>query len=93
MTIDERVDKIERSLGAQDVLVRELRDAVTVTAELEARQARILNQHALWLEESDRRSEEHDRRMAEHDSRMGELDDRIAKLVSGFGEFMRRDRP
>jgi len=86
MTIEQRMDKIEKALGSNDVLVRELRDAVTVTAQLQARQGRVLKEHGEWLES-------HDRAMKEHDARMKELDARIANLVSGIGEFMRRERP
>ena len=35
---------------------------------------------------------EHGERMKEHDRAMKELARRIAYLVSGFGEFMRRER-
>jgi uncharacterized coiled-coil protein SlyX len=85
MTLEQRMDKIEKALGSNDVLVRELRDAVTVTAQLEARQGRVLKEHGEWLES-------HDRAMKEHRELMKELDRRIADLVSGFGEFMRRER-
>jgi uncharacterized coiled-coil protein SlyX len=85
MTIEQRMDKIEKALGSNDVLVRELRDAVTVTAQLEARQGRALKEHGEWLES-------HDRAMKEHGELMKELDARIANLVSGFGEFMRLER-
>jgi uncharacterized coiled-coil protein SlyX len=91
VTIDERMDRLERALGSQDVLVRELRDAVTVTATLEARQARALREHGEWLESHDKAMKEHDARMREHDARMKTLDERIANLVSGIGEFMRRE--
>lgn len=83
MTIEERMDRLEAKLGSQDELVRELRDAVTVTAELEARQSKVLREHSHWLEE-------HDRAMKAHDMAMKVLDERIADLVSGFGEFIRR---
>lgn len=85
MTLEERMDKLERALGSQDSLVRELRDAVTVTAQLEARQGRVLQEHGEWLKE-------HAPHMKEHDEAMKVLDVRIANLVSGFGEFMRRER-
>jgi len=78
MTIEERMDKLEKALGSQDALVRELRDAVTVTAQLEARQGRVLKEHGEWLES--------------HEQAMKALDVRIANLVSGTGEFMGRDR-
>lgn len=85
MTLEERMDKLEKALGSQDELVRELRDAVTVTAQLEARQGRVLKEHGDWLAD-------HDRNMKEHEEAMKILDIRIANLVSGFGEFMRRQR-
>ncbi len=77
--------KIEAAFGAQSDLVIQLRDAVTVTAEMEARQSRALKDHAVWLVE-------HDRAIQEHHENMKTLDGRIAALVSGMGEFMRRDR-
>lgn len=83
MTIEQRMDRLEKAFGANDALVVELRDAVTVTAQLEARQARALKEHGEWLVA-------HDRAMREHAEHMKILDERIANLVSGFGEFMRR---
>ena len=77
------MDRLEAKLGSQDELVRELRDAVTVTAELEARQSKALREHSMWLEE-------HDRAMKDHNLAIEDLDTRIASLVSGFGEFLRR---
>jgi len=91
MTIEERMERLERSAGKNDELVRELRDAVTVTATLEARQGKALREHGDWLVSHDQAMKEHDARMKEHDARMKELDDRITKLVSGIGEFMRRE--
>jgi len=80
MTIEQRMKRIDAAFDAQFGLVRELRDAVAVTAELEARQSGALREHAEWLESRDRA--------------MKELDQRIADPVSGFGEFMRRqNRP
>jgi hypothetical protein len=84
MTLEERMLKIEAAFGAQSDLMRELRDAVTVTAELEARQSRALKEHAEWLVL-------HDKALREHDERMRIVDERIARLVSGVGEFMRRE--
>jgi uncharacterized coiled-coil protein SlyX len=83
MTLEERMLKIEAAFGAQSDLMRELRNAVTVTAELEARQSRALKEHTEWLVF-------HDKAMREHDDRMKTLDERIVGLVSGIGEFMRR---
>jgi hypothetical protein len=42
MTLEERLLKIEAAFGAQSDLLPELRDAVTVTAQLEARQGRLV---------------------------------------------------
>jgi uncharacterized coiled-coil protein SlyX len=86
MTLEERMDRLEKAWGSQDDAVRELRDAVTVTAQLEARQGRVLKEHSAWLAE-------HAQFVKEHKEAMKELDVRIANLVSGFGEFMRRERP
>ena len=90
MTIEQRMERLEISPGKQDDLVKELRDAVTVTAQLEARQGRLVHDHSKWLEEHSRRLEENEKKQ-EHAQRMRELDKRIADLVSGFGEFMRRN--
>jgi|GEM_PF-1997643 len=79
MTIEERIEKLEKAWGLQDALVKELRDAVTVTAQLEARQGRVLKEHGDWLIS-------HDRAMKEHEESMKTLDTRIANLVSGIGE-------
>jgi hypothetical protein len=76
---------LEKARGSQDDAVRELREAVTVTAQIEARQGRALKEHGGWLIA-------HDRPMNEHREAMKLLDARISNLVSGFGEFMRRER-
>ncbi len=86
MTIEERMDRLERSAGKNDDMVRELRDAVTVTAQLEARQSHLLKYHNEWLVS-------HTEAMKLHDEAMKKLDERISGLVSGFGEFMRRNKP
>jgi len=86
MTVEERVDRLEKSLGKQDEMVRELRDAVTVTAHLEASQSRMLKVHTEWLASHDRAIAK-DRKA--HKDAMKDLDERIIRLVSGFGEFMR----
>jgi len=85
MTLEERMDKLEKALGSNDTLVRELRDAVTVTAQLEAGQGRALKEHGDWLASREQA-------MKEHRELTKELDARIANLVSVFGEFMRRTR-
>lgn len=83
MTIDERMERLENSAGKNDALVRELRDAVTVTAQLEARQGRVLKAHGEWLDA-------HEAAMKRHDQAMKDFDERIAGLASGLGEFIRR---
>jgi len=91
MTLEERMKKMEDAYGTQSDLMRELRDAVNVTAYLEARQGRVLKEHGEWLEEHEAAMKGHDAAMKAHDAAMKVLDERIARLVSGFGEFMRRD--
>jgi uncharacterized coiled-coil protein SlyX len=83
MTLEERMTRIENYFGRHDDMVRELRDAVTVTAQMEARQARALKDHTQWLQE-------HEQSIRDFDRRMEVLDERIANLVSGFGEYLRR---
>ena len=83
MTIEQRMERLETSAGKNDALVRELRDAVTVTAHLEARQGKVLKVHGEWLAA-------HEAAMKEHDQAMKRLDKRIEALVRGMGEFMRR---
>jgi F0F1-type ATP synthase epsilon subunit len=62
----------------------EIEDALTVTGGLQARQARVLADHAEWLQA-------HDRAMAEAAERDARIDARIEKLVRAIGEFMRRN--
>jgi uncharacterized coiled-coil protein SlyX len=84
MTIEERVDKIETALGKQDDLVIELRDALTVTAALEAQHGRMMKDHAEWLIGHDRAMIEFREKMEVLDARRREetkeWDERIAKL-------------
>jgi uncharacterized coiled-coil protein SlyX len=97
MTIEERMDRLEKAWGSQDDAVRGLRDAVTVTAQLEARQGRVVKEHGEWLASHERAMDQYAKERAqfvkEHQEAMKALDVRIANLVSGFGEFMRRERP
>ena len=74
---------LEQRLGKNDELVRELRDAVYVTAELETTHSKRMKElaneaaaHADWLRE--------------HQQAMRDLDSRIVGLVSGFGGFISR---
>ena len=89
MDLEERMTAMEKAYGTQSELMRELRDAVTVTANLEARQGKVLREHGEWLAEHEAASREHAERMREHDAAMKDLDVRIERLVSGFGAFMR----
>ncbi len=100
MTIEERLGKLETAWGETDPIVRELRDAFTVMSGLEARQSRMLKDHAEWLAGHDmamaelrRSGEKHDREMTEIRENGKKLDERIAALVSAIGEFMRRGGP
>jgi hypothetical protein len=84
--LEQRVDSLEARWGKNDEIVRELRDAVRVTAELENTQARRTKElayeiavHADWLRE--------------HKEAMRDLDRRIAGLASGIGEFISRSVP
>jgi uncharacterized coiled-coil protein SlyX len=84
MTLEQRMSAMEAAYGKQSELMRELRDAVTVTAHLEARQGKILVEHGEWLRQ-------HEAAVKKFDEDMVELKERISGLVSGIGEFMRRD--
>ena len=85
MTIEERVGGLEARLGKNDALVVELRDAMTATAHMEARQSRALKEHSEWLQE-------HDKAIAasrrDFDERMESLDKRISDLVRAFGAWL-----
>jgi uncharacterized coiled-coil protein SlyX len=87
MTVEERVAGLEARLGKNDALVVELRDAMTATAHMEARQSRALKEHSEWLSEHDK-SIVASRR--EFDDRMKALDKRISDLVSAFGASLPR---
>ncbi len=88
MTIEERVEKLEASWGKTDPLVRELRDAVTVTAELENRQGKLVRAHGEWLAEHQVSMKTHEAWLKRHDDSMESLDKGIAELVSGIGAFI-----
>jgi uncharacterized coiled-coil protein SlyX len=97
MTLEERMQRMEAAYGTQSDLMRELREAVTVTAELEARQSRLQKEQSEWLVSHEKRlaSHEnwlasHEESMEKHDRAMEILDERIKDLVSGFGEYLRR---
>jgi uncharacterized coiled-coil protein SlyX len=97
MTIEDRLAALEKSAGKQEPMVRELRDAFAVTADLEARQIRLLvdqveevAKHADWVKGHRAAMKEMEEWMVEHRAAMKVLDERISNLVSGVGEFMRR---
>jgi hypothetical protein len=100
MTIEERIAGMESRLGKNDELVRELREAMTATALMEARQSRAIRQHTEWLEENtlaiqaSRNAFDESLKASrkDFDERMKALDVRITNLVSGMGEFMRRGK-
>jgi hypothetical protein len=70
--------------------ITELQEALTVTARIQARHSELLKDHIEWLHSHDLAMARHDRDMAEARERGKELDARISALVSGVGEFMRR---
>ena len=88
MTIEERVERLEASWGKTDPLVRELRDAVTVTAELENRQGKLVKEQSYRIAEHEDWLREHKASIKRHDAAMELLDKRIAELVSGIGAFI-----
>ena len=95
LTIEERmtVDKLEKALGSERrpcALELARRSHGQRRAVSEARQVRVLKQRGEWLLETEAQRERDRRESAQ---RGAELDKRIADLVSGFGEFMRRERP
>ena len=90
MNLEERMTAMEKAYGTQSDLMRELRNAVTVTAELEARQGKVLKEHGEWLVSHQEWLARHEAEKREHAERMKELDVRIADLVSGFGAFIAR---
>ena len=82
MTPEERINRLEQSLGKNDELVVKLRDAQVATSEM-------MKEHAISIASHERWMAEHRTAMAEHKTAMKDLDERISRLVSGFGEFMR----
>ena len=64
-------------------MVRELRNAFTLTSQMEAYQSGAMRDHAEWLVA-------HGRGMQELREQSQALDRRISGLVSRIGEFMRR---
>jgi Uma2 family endonuclease len=80
-----RMSKMENGFGTQSELMRELRDAVTVTAHMEAAHSRALKDHTQWLIS-------HDQALSAGREQMKLLGERIDGLVSGFGEFIRQSK-
>src|SRR5260221_3247975 len=76
------MDRLEAAFGSTDPLVIDLRDALTVTAEVEARQSLRNRQDSERLVSRDKQLAEHDNWPAEHQRVMKELDDLIAKLAA-----------
>ena len=92
MTIEERVDRIEKAFGKTDRLVIELRDAVTITAELENRQGKLLRENIERTAETDaiigKMKLEHQLAVKEHQRAIKEIDERIGKLVVSIGQLI-----
>jgi polyhydroxyalkanoate synthesis regulator phasin len=90
MSLEERVARLEASRGKDDEMVRELRDAVTATAYMEAAHSRAMKDHAVWLVAHDEAIVAQRQQMKELGERIDQLGERIDKLVSGIGEFIRQ---
>ena len=73
-----------------EAAIKQLQDASVVMAQLEARHAVMMKDHAEWLVAHDKAMARHDRDIAEMRERDKLLDERIDKLVSGIGAWMRR---
>ncbi len=78
---------MEARLGKNDELVRELREAMTATAYMEARHSRAITDHDNWLAENTLAIQASRK---DFDERMKALDSRITGLVSGIGAFMNK---
>jgi hypothetical protein len=63
--------------------LRELQETAIVMAGIQAKQAKMLKDHAKWLVE-------HDRAITEARERGKATDERIEQLVIAIGEFIRR---
>jgi len=72
---------------------KDVDDALTVMGGLQARQGRVLKDHAEWLQEHDRTMARIEASIAAQVAAGKATDERIEKLVSGIGEFMRRGSP
>ena len=85
MTLEKRMTAMEKAYGTQSDLMRELRNAVTVTAEFEARQGKVLKEHGEWLASHQEWLAWHEAEKREHAERMKEPDVRIADLIWSAG--------
>jgi hypothetical protein len=72
--------------------IKELEETAIVMSHIQAKQSEYLKDHIEWLHSHDLAMARHDREMAEARERDKELGERISALVSGIGEFMRRDK-
>ena len=81
MTIEERVARLEANWGKDDPLVRELRGAVTVTAEVEHRHRKLVKERSYIMAE-------HEGWLKRDQAAMEELDRRIAGIVSAIGALI-----
>jgi len=70
---------------------KEVDDALAVMGGLQARQGRVLKEHSEWLQEHDRAMARIEASLAAQVAAGKETDERIDKLVSGIGEFIRRN--
>lgn len=95
MSIEERLQAIEQELAELrrqrlQASLKELQDAMTVTAYSQARFERAQQQHQEWLENHRRAVARHDREMEEIREAGRRTDERIDKLVLAIGQLTAR---
>ncbi|HYA18175.1 MAG TPA: hypothetical protein VEF06_11945 [Bryobacteraceae bacterium] len=90
MTLEERVAWLEQRAGKDDEMVKELREAVTATAAMEARHSRAIKDHNEWLVAHDKGMLELREMMRKREEAAVQLDARISALVSAIGAFISR---
>lgn len=93
----QRLDALDKRNGEPSQAVRDLRDAATITAEIQRRQADIQARQAAvpleqttWLEKLQKSRDEHDERMKHIDMRLAEASDKLDGLIGFMNDFFRR---
>lgn len=75
-----RLESVEKQNGEFGRTVRDLKDALAVTAEVQRRQAAVQKSQAEWLEQMQRGQQMHEQRMAEIEDKLNALIDIIDRL-------------